>query len=143
MVTNVASLSGLALLAFLSATVLPLSSEAAFVALAAARTAPDAALLLAAGLANTAGSCVNWLLGLLIERFRDWRWFPASDRQMDRAQRLYKRWGWPSLLLSWVPLIGDPLTVIAGVMRMPFILFLPIVALAKFGRYAALLWLLR
>lgn len=56
---------------------------------------------------------------------------------------MYLRWGWPSLLLSWVPVVGDPLTVMAGVMRTPFALFLLLVAIAKFGRYAALLWLLR
>lgn len=135
-----ASLFGLAVIAFLSATIFPLSSEALLAALAAAKAAPPWLLLAVAGTANTAGSCVNWLLGRFIDRFRDHRWFPASEAQMARAQDFYRRWGWPSLLLSWAPVVGDPLTLIAGLLRVPFWLFLPVVALAKFGRYGALLW---
>lgn len=103
--------------------------------------APAWALLLVASLANTAGSCVNWYLGRFAARFRDRRWFPVSEPALERAQRWYARFGWPSLLLSWVPIIGDPLTVVAGVLRVPIVVFVPLVALAKTGRYAALLWL--
>ena len=110
--------------------------------MAAAKAAPVSSLLLVAGVGNTLGSCVNWMLGRGIEHFRGRRWFPVSDTQLDRAQERYNRWGWPSLLLSWAPLIGDPLTVVAGLMRTPFLLFLAVVAVAKFGRYAMLLWLI-
>ena len=140
---NAASLSGLALTAFLAATILPLSSEAVFGALVLAGSAPGYVLVLVAGTANTAGSCVNYWLGRFLERYRDRRWFPVSAVQLSRAQDFYKRWGWPSLLLSWVPLIGDPLTIAAGFLRLPFRWFLPLVALAKFGRYALVLWLIR
>lgn len=142
MIAEFASLGGLALMSFLAATVLPLSSEVVLAAMAAGKAAPAWLLLVVAGTANTAGSCVNWWLGLLAEKLRDHKWFPASKGQLERAQAFYARWGWPSLLLSWVPVIGDPLTVIAGIMRMPFLLFLPLVAAAKFGRYAILLWLI-
>ena len=140
--TTSASLAGLGLTSFLSATILPMSSEAVLAGMAAAKAAPVTSLLLVAGTGNTLGSCVNWLLGRGIEHFRGRRWFPVSDVQLDRAQERYNRWGWPSLLLSWVPLIGDPLTVVAGLMRTPFLLFLTVVAVAKFGRYAMLLWLI-
>lgn len=73
-----------------------------------------------ASLGNVGGSAVNWLLGRGIERFRDRRWFPAGPSALERAQRWYRRYGKWSLLASWVPVIGDPLTVIAGVLREPF-----------------------
>ena len=136
------SLSGLALISFLSATILPMSSEAVLAALVLAKSAPTWLIVAIAGTANTAGSCVNWLLGLFVERFRHHKWFPVSPAQMTRAQAFYNRWGWPSLLLSWVPLIGDPLTLVAGLMRVPFWLFLPLVAFAKFARYGALVWII-
>lgn len=138
---ELASLGGLAAISFLAATLLPMSSEAVLVSLAVAKTAPLPMLLLVAGVANTAGSCFNWLLGRWIEHYRDRRWFPVSPARLARAQHAYARWGWPSLLLAWVPFIGDPLTVAAGLLRTPFWLFLPVVAIAKFGRYIALVYL--
>ena len=83
-------------------------------------------------------SVVNWLLGRGIERFRGTRWFPVGEKQLDRVGSWYRKYGWWSLLLSWVPVIGDPLTVAAGVMREPFARFLLVVSIAKFGRYIAL-----
>lgn len=134
------SLLALAASAFTSATLLPGTSEAVLLAMAAADAAPALILLAVASLANVAGSCVNWLLGRFATGFRDRRWFPASPAQIERASRWYKRFGWPSLLLSWVPVVGDPLTVVAGFLRMPFAGFLAVVAVAKTARYAALLW---
>ena len=84
------------------------------------------------------GSVINWLLGRGIERFRDRRWFPANEAALARAQGWYQRYGKWSLLLSWAPVIGDPLTVIAGVMREPLPVFLLLVTIAKVGRYAVL-----
>ncbi|MBX9748489.1 MAG: DedA family protein [Roseococcus sp.] len=95
-------------------------------------------LVLVASLANTAGSVVNWWLGGVIHRYRDRRWFPASPEALARAEGWYRRWGHWSLMLSWAPIIGDPLTVIAGVLREPLWRFLILVALAKTGRYVTL-----
>ena len=103
---------------------------------------PAGALLVVASVGNTLGSAVNWVLGRFVARFRDRKWFPASPAQMARAEGWYRRYGVWSLLLSWVPVIGDPLTVIAGALRTPFAVFLPIVAVAKTARYAAVVWLL-
>ena len=114
------SLGALVLSAFGAATLLPLQSEAVLVGLLLRQ--PDAwlALLLVATLGNVLGSVVNWLLGRAIEHLRHRRWFPFSASQLERAQQRYQRWGQWSLLLSWMPVIGDPLTLIAGIMREPF-----------------------
>ena len=137
-----AALAGLFASAFLAATVFPASSEAVLAALLLNGGPPPGLLLLVASLGNTLGSAVNWVLGRFIARFRDRKWFPATPEQLARAERWYRRYGVWSLLLSWVPVIGDPLTVIAGVLRTPFVVFLPIVAVAKTARYAAIIWLL-
>jgi membrane protein YqaA with SNARE-associated domain len=136
------ALATLAASAFLAATVLPASSEAVLAGLVVAEAAPIAVLLVIASGFNTVGSCVNWLLGRAAERFKDHRWFPVSADSLERAQLWYQRYGVWSLLASWVPIIGDPLTVAAGVMRTPIAVFLPLVAFAKTARYAVIVWLL-
>jgi len=138
---DLAALSGLAISAFLAATVLPVASEVLLVALITADAAPIGLLLAVASIFNTAGSCVNWLLGRGLLHFRHHRWFPVSNTSLERAQGWYRRYGVWSLLAAWMPIIGDPLTVAAGVMRTRFVIFLPLVALAKTSRYAVLAWL--
>ena len=133
-----AAYGGLFLAAFAAATILPAQSEAVLAGLLAAGNHAPALLILVAGAGNVLGSAINWLLGRGIERFRSARWFPVSERQLDRAGRWYRKYGWWSLLLSWAPVIGDPLTVAAGVMREPFARFLLVVSIAKFGRYIVL-----
>lgn len=128
----------LAASAFVAATVFPLQSEAVLIGLMLAGDQPVWALVLVASVANTAGSVVNWWLGGVIHRYRERRWFPASPEQLARAEGWYRRWGHWSLMLSWAPIIGDPLTVIAGVLREPLWRFLILVALAKTGRYVTL-----
>ncbi|WP_061237489.1 YqaA family protein [Ectopseudomonas composti] len=124
--------------AFGAATLLPLQSEAVLVALLLAGQHPLWALLLVATLGNVLGSWVNWLLGRSLEHYRERRWFPVSPARLQQAQVWYARYGRWSLLLSWMPLIGDPLTLVAGVMRERLWIFLVIVTLAKAGRYAVL-----
>lgn len=124
--------------AFVAATIFPLQSEAVLVALILAGDQPVWALVLVASVANTAGSVVNWGLGRLIHRYRERRWFPASPEALARAEGWYRRWGYWSLMLSWAPIIGDPLTVMAGVLREPLWRFVLLVALAKTGRYVTL-----
>ena len=89
---------------------------------------------------NVLGSLVNWWLGRRIERFKDRRWFPVSPARLEQAGQHYRRYGHWSLLLSWLPIVGDPLTLVAGVMREPLVRFLLIVTLAKGARYAVLAW---
>ncbi len=128
---------GLFLSAFGAATLLPLQSEGLLAGLLLAGN-PVVPLVIVASVGNTLGSLVNWLLGRGIERFRDRRWFPVGEAALERAQEWYARYGKWSLLLSWMPVIGDPLTLAAGVMRERFWVFLVLVALAKTGRYTVL-----
>ncbi|MEO6113891.1 MAG: YqaA family protein [Sphingomicrobium sp.] len=121
--------------AFLSATILPAQSELLFAYLLRTGEHDWGLLLATATIGNVLGSVVNWGLGLAIERFRGRRWFPVGDKALERAERWYGGWGKWSLLLSWVPFIGDALTVIAGVLRTPFLTFLILVLIAKGGRY--------
>ena len=124
--------------AFLAATFFPAQSEFLLVALLADNAASTWALVMVASVGNTLGSMVNWVLGRGIERFHGKRWFPATDAQLARAQAWYAKWGYPSLLLSWTPFIGDPLTLAAGIMREPLWRFTLIVGFAKTARYVAL-----
>jgi membrane protein YqaA with SNARE-associated domain len=91
--------------------------------------------IIVATLGNTAGSCVNWAMGRYLAHFRHKSWFPVHEDKFDRYARWYNRWGVWSLLASWVPIIGDPLTVLAGVARTRFSLFVTVVLLAKAVRY--------
>ncbi len=129
----------LALSAFTSATVLPGTSEAVFLGLYLTGAAPVFLLFVVASVANVAGSCVNWMIGRFAARLRGTRWLPESD-MLARAERWFHRWGKWSLLLAWTPFVGDPLTVVAGLLRVPFLTFLVLVAIAKTARYAALMW---
>ncbi|WP_101340957.1 YqaA family protein [Cereibacter azotoformans] len=127
----------LALSAFASATLLPGSSEALLLTLLAAGHAAGP-LVAAATAGNLAGSLVNWALGRFLIRFRDRRWFPVSEAALERAQRGYRRWGLWSLLFAWVPVVGDPLTVAAGALKVGFWPFLILVVIGKAARYALL-----
>ncbi|WP_394304620.1 YqaA family protein [Pseudomonas danubii] len=129
---------GLFLAAFGAATLLPMQSEAVLAGMLLSGQYITLTLLVVATFGNVLGSALNWLLGRSIERFRHKRWFPVSESKLQKARESYLRYGRWSLLLSWVPLIGDPLTVIAGVMREPLWSFLLIVTLAKGARYLVL-----
>lgn len=129
---------GLFLAAFGAATLLPLQSEAVLVGLLVSEAYSLPVLLLVATSGNVLGSVVNWWVGRSVEHFRHRRWFPVSEDKLDRAQQAYQRYGRWSLLASWVPIIGDPLTVVAGLMREPFWSFLLIILLAKASRYLVL-----
>jgi membrane protein YqaA with SNARE-associated domain len=125
---------------FLAATLIPASSEALLLVLFQQGYTPWL-LWLAATTGNTLGSCVNWFLGREIVRFRDRRWFPVSPQQLQKAQALFNRYGTWSLLLAWLPVVGDPLTLVAGVLRVRFVLFLLLVATGKSLRYAVVIYM--
>lgn len=129
---------GLFITAFGAATLLPLQSEAVLVGLLSTGEFQVPALIAVATLGNVLGSSVNWLLGCYIEAWQDKPWFPFRPERIDRVRRHYHRYGRWSLLMSWMPIIGDPLTLIAGIMREPFISFLFLVTVAKLARYVFL-----
>ena len=135
------ALAAMAGAAFVAASILPAQSEAVFVGLLAAGSAEPLALFLVASLANTAGSVLNWWIGRLITQGGLER-LPARLRpdpaKLGRAQAWFGRFGWPSLLLAWLPIVGDPLTVVAGTMNYPLGRFALLVFIGKAARYAAL-----
>lgn len=130
--------------AFTSATLLPGSSEATLAALLATGQGAVLWLFIVATTGNVLGSVVNWLLGRFFVSFRDRRWFPVTAQGLARAEAWFARYGVWALLLSWLPVIGDPITVVAGTMRINFLRFVLLVSLAKAGRYlfvvGAVLW---
>jgi membrane protein YqaA with SNARE-associated domain len=131
---HLAEYAGLFAAAFLSATIFPFQSEAVLFAML---HYPWWLLILVASVGNILGSIVNWFLGRFFAHFEGRRWFPVKRAQMARAEAWYHRYGRWTLLLSWLPVIGDPLTIVAGVLREPLRVFVPLVALAKTGRYLA------
>ena len=127
--------------AFVSATILPAQSEAVLIALVADGSRPPWALVAVATAGNTLGSATIWMLGMLAHRFMHARWFPVSPSRLLKAEHWYHRYGRWSLLLSWMPVMGDALTVAAGVMKEPFRSFFSITLTAKLLRYIVLVWL--
>ncbi|HEY5739972.1 MAG TPA: YqaA family protein [Gammaproteobacteria bacterium] len=126
--------------AFLAATILPFYSEVLLYALL--REGFDPLLLvIVATLGNTLGAVVNWVLGLYLLHFQDRRWFYFSREQIDKAQRWYRRYGFWSLLLAWMPVGGDALTLIAGIMKVRLWLFLLLVGTGKALRYVSVVYI--
>jgi membrane protein YqaA with SNARE-associated domain len=126
---------GLFGVAFLAATILPAQSELGLAGLIASSDYDVLILILVASAGNTLGAVVNWILGRGIDRLHDRKWFPVTPEQLDKATKQYHKYGRWSLLLSWMPIIGDPLTMVAGVLREPLWSFLVLVSIAKTLRY--------
>lgn len=137
-VPEMLTLASLFAAALLAATLVPAQSEAVLVGLVMTGGHPVWLLLSVATAGNVLGSVINWGLGRWLVHFADRRWFPTSPGRLAQATRWYHRWGHWSLLASWVPIVGDPLTLVAGVLREPLWRFAVIVTLAKGGRYLAL-----
>lgn len=128
------------LVALASATLLPGGSEV-WLARQWCAGEPPWALWLVATAGNSLGSLINVVLGRYARRFQQRRWFPASPRSMARAEAGYRRVGEWSLLLAWAPVVGDALTVMAGVLRLAWWRAALLIGVAKGARYALLLWL--
>ena len=131
--------TGLFMAALLAATIVPMQSEAVLVGLLLTGKYPAPWLLAVASFGNILGAVLNWWLGRSIEYFRYRSWFPVSEKRLAQAQSWYQRYGKWSLLLCWMPVVGDPLTVVAGVMRESFWIFLLIAGTAKILRYLVLM----
>ena len=124
--------------AFVAATLLPAQSEALLLALLHLSEQSVVLLIFFATLGNVLGSLVNWWLGTQFQRFKNRQWFPFSAKRLEQAQSYYQRYGSWVLLLSWVPIIGDPITLISGVLKENIYRFLVLVTIAKSGRYIIL-----
>ena len=125
----------LLLISFLAATVLPLSSELVLIGLLNMNEHNSFILVAIASLGNILGSVFNWLLGFHLLKFVNKKWFPFKKNQINTASRRFRKFGVWSLLFAWVPVIGDPLTFIAGTLKVNFLLFLILVATGKVSRY--------
>jgi len=136
--TDLAAYGSLFFASLLAATLVPAQSESVLTGLIMAGGQPVVALVAIASLGNVLGSVINWLIGRGVERYSDRKWFPANKAQLARAHQQYQRFGYWSLLLAWVPIIGDPLTLVAGIMREPLWRFVALVSIGKVGRYAVL-----
>ncbi|HID49683.1 MAG TPA: DedA family protein [Chromatiales bacterium] len=125
--------------AFLSSTLLPGGSEAVLAWLQQVGDHSPWLLLGVATLGNTLGGMTSWGLGRLIAiRYPAAGLVRTSHR---RALARIERWGSPVLLLSWLPVIGDPLCVAAGWLRIHWLTSLLFIGLGKGLRYAVLLWM--
>lgn len=126
--------SGLFLASFLAATILPVGSEVVLVALLLNDFNPFEVVAVAT-FGNVMGSVLNYVIGLYGSVYLLSRVLKISDKQFDKTKQRFQKWGTVSLLLAWVPIIGDPLTVIAGVLRVNIWLFLLLVTTGKLTRY--------
>ena len=130
----------LLIVSFLAATILPFSSEIVLTTMYLSNSFETYFLLIFASIGNILGSITNWYLGKKITIFQDRKWFPVSPDQLDRSQKYFQKYGLWSLLLAWVPIIGDPLTLLAGVLNVRFSLFLILVSISKISRYLFILY---
>ena len=133
------TLAGLFVTSFLAATILPMSSEAVLAGVALTTTHDKLLLWGVATVANTLGAVLNWSFGRWGARYRDRSWFPVKPATYDKAAERFRHWGTWSLLFSWLPIVGDPLTMVAGAAGVRFLPFLLLVALGKGARYAVVL----
>ena len=117
------------------ATIIPFGSEAYFITLLSLEKYNHFTLFLVVSLGNVLGSLFNWICGFYINYFIKKSWFPINNKMIDRGNNLFKKYGKWSLLISWFPFIGDPITFAAGTLRYPIIPFLVLVSIGKVGRY--------
>ncbi len=131
----------LSLISFLAATILPFSSEVVLTTMYLSNSFEPYFLLIFASIGNIMGSITNWYLGKKITLFQNRKWFPVSPDQLERSRKYFQKYGLWSLLLAWVPIIGDPLTLLAGVLKVRFSIFFLLVSISKISRYVFILYL--
>ena len=131
----------LLIISFLAATILPFSSEVVLTTMYLSNSFETFFLLIFASIGNILGSITNWYLGKKITIFQDRKWFPVSPDQLNKSQKYFQKYGLWSLLLAWVPIIGDPLTLLAGILKVRFGIFFLLVSISKISRYIFILYL--
>ena len=123
------------IISLLAATILPFSSEISLAGLLISNNYNNLLLLIFASLGNIIGSCVNWFLGFYSRKFENKRWFPFDRRKITQASVWFEKYGKWSLLFSWLPFVGDPITFVAGTMKTNFKTFILLVSIGKIFRY--------
>jgi len=129
-------------ISFLAATILPFSSELSLATLIATSDYDNLLLFIVASFGNVLGSVVNWALGSYSRNLTTKKWFPFKETQIERSSKWFKKFGKWSLLFAWVPVVGDPLTLVAGILRVKFIDFIILVAIGKVSRYIFVFYLI-
>lgn len=137
---NFLDLIFLFLSSFLAATIFPAQSELVLASLNITNNYDKFLLVAIATTGNVLGALVNWFIGYYLIKFKNKKWFPIQKRKIDKYSRSYRKWGILSLLLAWMPIIGDPLTVIAGIFKTNIWLFLILVTIGKLSRYLLIIF---
>ena len=124
------------ILSFLASTVLPFGSEALVIALVYQGFSPFTVVMVAT-IGNFLGACTTYYLGLKGRHVLE-RYLSPSPEKLEKSERLFNKYGVYTLLFTWMPGIGDVITMVAGLMQLPFRSFSILVFLGKFGRYLVL-----
>jgi len=127
---------------FLAATILPFSSELSLAGLITTSNYDNVLLLIVASFGNVLGSVVNWVLGFYSRNLTIKKWFPFKETQIERSSKWFNKFGKWSLLFAWVPILGDPITLVAGLLRVRFLDFIILVAIGKVSRYLLVFYLI-
>ena len=129
-------------ISFLAATILPFSSELTLAGLISTSNYDNLILLVVASFGNVLGSVFNWGLGFYARNLTIKKWFPFKETQIERSSKWFSKFGKWSLLFAWVPIVGDPLTFVAGLLRVRFFDFIILVAIGKVSRYLIIFYLI-
>ena len=129
------------LISFFAATIFPFSSELTLVGLLSIKSYSPLALVGIASFRNILGSVFNWYLGFYLLKYINNKWFPFNENHINVASEKFNKFGLWSLLFAWIPVVGDPLTFVAGVLKVNFILFLILVSIGKISRYFFIFYL--
>lgn len=135
--TDSPSLPALFLLSFLASTILPIGSEWLLIVMIL-QGFPRNQLVLTASIGNFLGACTTYLIGVWGSDFIVRTVLRVGEKNLTRAGKLYEKYGIWSLLFSWLPVVGDPLCLLAGTFRVSFARFSLLVFVGKFLRYATL-----
>jgi len=127
---------------FLAATVLPFSSELTLAGLISTSNYHNLLLLVVASFGNVLGSVFNWSLGFYSRNLSIKKWFPFKKTQIERSSKWFSKFGKWSLIFAWLPIVGDPLTFVAGLLRVRFLDFIILVAIGKVSRYLIVFYLI-
>ena len=129
-------------ISFLAATILPFSSELTLAGLISTSNYDNLLLLVFASFGNILGSVFNWGLGFYSRNLTIKKWFPFKETQIERSSKWFSKFGKWSLLFAWLPIVGDPLTFVAGLLRVRFLDFIILVAIGKVSRYLIVFYLI-
>jgi len=129
-------------ISFLAATILPFSSELTLAGLISTSNYDNLLLLVFASFGNVLGSVFNWGLGFYARNLTIKKWFPFKETQIERSSKWFSKFGKWSLLFAWLPIVGDPLTFVAGLLRVRFLDFIILVAIGKVSRYLIIFYLM-